>query len=84
MLGRMDVDDLRAVTIGELRPLTGKLELADYDLRAGARRAPRRCALVMTSPVRLMERRSGLRARLARRGSMRYAMTPGVFPCSRH
>jgi len=31
MLGRMDEDDLRAVTIGELRPLAGKIELADYD-----------------------------------------------------
>jgi len=31
MLGRMDEDDLRAVTIGELRPLAGKIELAPYD-----------------------------------------------------
>jgi GrpB-like predicted nucleotidyltransferase (UPF0157 family) len=31
MLGRMDEDDLRAVTIGELRPLAGTIELADYD-----------------------------------------------------
>lgn len=27
----MDEDDLRAVTIGELRPLAGQIELADYD-----------------------------------------------------
>jgi len=31
MLERMDEDDLRAVTIGELQPLAGKIELTDYD-----------------------------------------------------
>lgn len=27
----MDEDELRAVTVGELRPLEGKIEIADYD-----------------------------------------------------
>jgi GrpB-like predicted nucleotidyltransferase (UPF0157 family) len=31
MLGAMNEDDLRAVTIGEPRPLADKIEIADYD-----------------------------------------------------
>jgi GrpB-like predicted nucleotidyltransferase (UPF0157 family) len=30
-VGGMDEDELRAVTVGELRPLEGKIEIADYD-----------------------------------------------------
>lgn len=40
----MDEDDLRAVTIGELRPLAGKIELADCDPGGTGVDRPMNCA----------------------------------------